>query len=112
MNKRGGLMDMPMNLMLLFMSVVFLVALIPAFSSIINMAQQSDSLNCAGYVYSGDAGSVLSYNSSLSTNSIACFAIKLYLPYIVLGVLITGVALILYGRNSGGGQVPQQEYYG
>jgi len=102
-NKRaqsGGLMDLPINLLMLFIAVTFLVALIPAFVEMQDMAQQSTSLNCVGYTYNGDATNVLSYNSTIGTkSSIGCMAIKLYIPYIVLGVLIAGVAIIFYGRS-------------
>ena len=106
-NKRAqsGLMDLPINLLMLFIAVTFLVALIPAFVEMQDMAQQSTSLNCVGYTYNGDATNVLSYNATIGTkSSIGCMAIKLYIPYIVLGVLIAGVAIIFYGRN----QQPQQ----
>jgi hypothetical protein len=105
MNKKGSLMDLPVNLLMLFIVVCFLVALIPGLVEIIDTAQQSNSLNCAGYVYNGDPTNPLSFNSTIGTkSSIGCLAIKLYIPYIVLGVLIAGVALILYGRSIGGGQ--------
>jgi len=103
MNKKGqasGLMDLPINLLMLFIAVTFLVALIPAFVELQDMAQQSTSLNCVGYSYYGNANHTLSYNSTIGTkSSIGCMAIKLYIPYIVLGVLIAGVAIIFYGRN-------------
>jgi hypothetical protein len=108
-SKKGNLMTLPMNLLMLFITVTFLVALIPGLVEIINTAQQSDSLNCAGYKYNGDATHALSYNSTIGTqSSIGCLAIKLYIPYIVLGVLISGVALIFYGRTMGDQQ--QQAY--
>jgi hypothetical protein len=110
MNNKGSLMDLPVNLLMLFIVVCFLVALIPGLVQIIDNAQQSDSLNCVGFKYNGDASNSLSYNSTIGTkSSIGCLAIKLYIPYIVLGVLIAGVALILYGRSVGGGQ-PEQSY--
>jgi len=109
-NKRaqsGGLMDLPINLLMLFIAVTFLVALIPAFVEMQDMAQQSTSLNCVGYTYNGDAANVLSYNATIGTkSSIGCMAIKLYIPYIVLGVLIAGVAIIFYGRS----QHQQQQF--
>jgi len=99
MNKKGnGLMDLPINLLMLFIAVTFLVALIPAFVEMQDMAQQSTSLNCVGYTNTEDA--TLSYNATIGTkSSIGCMAIKLYIPYIVLGVLIAGVAIIFYGRS-------------
>ena len=106
MNTKGSLMSLPINLLMLFISITFLVALIPGFVEMQNMAQQSDNMNCKGYAYNGDATHSLSYNATLaaggSTSSIGCMAIKLYLPYIVLGVLIAGVAMIFYGRTMGG----------
>ena len=103
-DRRGNLMSLPINLLVLFISVTFLVALIPAFVEILNNAQQSDNLNCVGYKVDGDASNALSYNSTIGTrSSVGCMAIKLYIPYIVLGVLIAGVAMIFYGKGIGGG---------
>jgi hypothetical protein len=99
-DKGGSLMQMPINLLMLFISITFLIALIPGFVEMQDMAQQSDNMNCKGYVDTLDP--TLSYNSTIGTkSSIGCMAIKLYLPYIVLGVLIAGVALIFYGRSGG-----------
>ena len=103
LSKKGqsGLMAMPINLLVLFITVTFLIALIPAFVEMQDMAQQSDSMNCPGYVDTLNPS--LSYNATIGTkSSIGCMSIKLYLPYIVLGVLISGVALIFYGRQQGG----------
>ena len=98
-------MSMPINLLVLFISVTFLIALIPGFVEMQDMAQQSDNLNCKGYTDVDDTS--LSYNATIGTkSSIGCMAMKLYLPYIILGVLIAGVALIFYGR-SGGNQMMQ-----
>ena len=110
MNKKGsGLMDLPVNLLSLFIAITFLIALIPAFVEMQDMAQQSDSMNCKGFVYQGRATDPLSYNSTIGTkSSIGCMAIKLYLPYIVLGVLIAGVAIIFYGRSQSQSGYPMQ----
>lgn len=110
MNKKGDLMSLPVNLLMLFIVITFLVALVPGLVEIIDNAQQSDSLNCVGFKYDGDANNVLSYNATIGTkSSIGCMAIKLYIPYIVLGVLVAGVALIFYGRTFGQ-QQPQQQF--
>jgi len=106
--KGSGLMDLPVNLLILFISVTFLIALIPGFAEMQDMAQQSDNLNCKGFSYNGEPTNPLSYNATIgSKSSIGCMAIKLYLPYIILGVLIAGVALIFYGRSQGGMQQMQ-----
>ena len=105
MNKKGSLMDMPVNLLMLFITITFLIALIPGFVQMQDMAQQSDQMNCVGYLHQGNSGATLSYNATIGTkSSIGCMAIKLYLPYIVLGVLIAGVAMIFYGRTMGQSQ--------
>lgn len=100
MNKKGGLMDLPVNLLIMFIVITFMVALIPGLVEILNTAQRSDSLNCVGFIDWDNAGPVnYSYNSSIGTrSSIGCLAIKLYIPYIVLGVLIAVVAMIFYGK--------------
>jgi len=55
------------------------------------MAQQSDSLNCKGFIYSGNENHTLSFNSSLhggaSGSPLSCLALKLYLPYILVFLL-------------------------
>jgi hypothetical protein len=104
-----SLMDLPVNLLILFISVTFLIALIPGFTQMIGMGQDSTGLNCAGYVYNGNAADPLSYNATIGTKStIGCMAMQLYLPYIVLGVLVAAVSLIFYGRS--GGQQQQQQF--
>ena len=106
-NKKGNLMQLVPNLLILFIVITTLVALLPAFVEILDNAQNSQSLNCVGYTYEGDATHELSYNATIGSKStIGCLAVKLYLPYIILGILIAGVAYILYGRSMGGGQEP------
>lgn len=91
---------------MLFISVTFLIALIPGFVEMQDMAQSSSSMNCAGYTDADTPAN--SYNATIGTkSSIGCMAIKLYLPYIVLGVLIAGVAMIFYGRQTGGNPMMQ-----
>ena len=95
-NKRGQVMMI--NLLFLVMTIAVMVALIPEFNTLLNMAQQSNALNCQGYYYNGDVNSSLSYNSTLPSNTLACLSIDLYLPYIVMAVLIAGVSRVLLGR--------------
>lgn len=105
MNNRGQMILV--NLLIFVMIVAVLVALIPALNALLNIAQQSDGLNCNGYSVNGDPNAHFSYNSSLPTNTLACVAIRLYLPYIVLVVLIGGVAKLLGSRMFGGETVQQ-----
>lgn len=96
MNKHGQVMII--NLLFLLMTVAVMVALIPQFNILLNMAQQSDALNCKGYFYNGNANHSLSYNDTLQSNTLACLSIDLYLPYIVIAVLIAGVSRVILGR--------------
>jgi len=95
---------MLIGILFLFMTISIMIAMIPALKEILNIAKQSDNLNCAGYQHDGDATNVLSYNESLSTETTACLAINLYLPYILLIVLIGGVTKLLYSQATGGQQ--------
>jgi len=91
-----------------FMAVAMLVSLIPGFVEILDVAQNSEGLNCKGYSYNGDPTNVLSYNATIGTKStIGCLGIKLYLPYLVLAVLLGVIMYILYGKSQ-----QSQPYYG
>jgi hypothetical protein len=113
MDKKGGMMDMPINLLMLFIVVTFFVALLPGMVQMINGAQAVTSLNCHGYRAYADDGSIDWPNSANDTraeaSSIGCIAIKLYVPYIALGVLVGIVMLVLYGKSQDLGQ--QQQMY-
>jgi hypothetical protein len=100
-DKRGQMIMI--NLLFLLMTIAVLVAMIPAMNAMMKIAQQSDGLNCAGYRHNGDANDSLSYNSSYQSNTLACLAIDLYLPYIVLAVLIGGVSKLIASRTDFGG---------
>ncbi len=100
---KGG-QAMIIGLLFLFMTITVMIALIPALKSILDISKQSDNLNCPGFDYdkSGTVGTnALDYNSTLETDTVACLAINLYLPYIILIVLIGGVTKLMYGRMSG-----------
>ena len=104
MNNKGSIFDLPVVLMGMFMVITFLVALLPAMSEILNGAQNSDSLNCAGYNDTYTWNAKLNYNNSRPSSTIGCMAIKLYIPYIVLGVLIASVAVLFGQKINFGGQ--------
>jgi len=99
-NKKGDMFSFMVNLLFLFMMLAVFVSLIPALNAILNIAQQSDNLNCYGYLYNGNTNSPYSYNDSLPSNTIACLAVRLYLPYIALAVLIGGVSKLMSDRVS------------
>lgn len=101
MNKRGQ--NIMLGLLFFIMSLGVMIAFISPLNDFIDLAQQSDSLNCKGYIYNGDVNHALSFNSTLdggqSGSPLACLALKLYLPYILLAFLIGGLASVLGGRG-------------
>ena len=97
-DKRGDVFNLMFNLLFLFMTIAIFIAMIPALNSVLGIAQQSDYLNCNGYVTDGNANATLSYNASLPTSTLSCLAIRLYLPYITLIVLVGGVTKLLAER--------------
>lgn len=100
MNKRGNIM---LSLLFFIMALGVLVVFISPINAFIDMAQQSDSLNCKGFLFDGNENHTLSYNSSLhggnSGSPLSCLALKLYLPYILLVFLVAGISSVLGGRG-------------
>lgn len=113
MNKKGNIM---LNLLFFIMGLGVLIAFIGPINEFLNIAQQSDNLNCKGFIYDGNENSSYSYNGSLNANQsgspIGCLALKLYLPYILLVFLIGGLAGVLGGKADQffGGAEQQQPY--
>ena len=91
MDRKGQGFGIMVQLMILFMVVTFLIALIPGFSSLIDSGlSYSSGLNCVG---------AADYNSTLGERStIGCLGLKLYIPYIVLGILVVLIARLFYQR--------------
>lgn len=96
--------------MFMFLGLVLLIAFIGPISDQLSSAQDVDNLNCEGYTdWDATATSNKSYNASVGEkSSLACTAIDLYLPYIIIVVLIGSVTRLLYG----GAQQQQQQYGG
>lgn len=106
MNKSGQLIMI--RLLMFFMLIATVVALIPAMRDVLDIAQGSDALNCQGFIdRDATANKNLTYNASLESESLACLAIDLYIPYLLLVVLIGGITYILF-RPSGG--APSDEF--
>ena len=89
--------------MIFIMALGVMIAFISPLNEFLEMAQQSDAMNCKGYVYNGDTTHTLSYNATLNNGNsgspIGCLALKLYLPYILLTFLIGGLGLVLANRG-------------
>lgn len=99
MNSRGNII---LGLLFFMMGLGVLVIFISPINEFLDLAQQSDSLNCRGFVYNGDVNHTLSFNSSLNNGAsgspLACLSLKLYLPYLLLVFLVAGVSAVLAGR--------------
>jgi hypothetical protein len=110
MNNKGNIM---ISLLIFIMFLGVIIAFISPINSFLDMAQQSDNLNCNGYIANGNVNDTLSFNSTLNGGSsgspIACLALKLYLPYILLVFLIGGIAAILGGKSEQAGFGFEQE---
>ena len=102
MNKRGNIM---LNLLFFIMALGVMVAFISPINEFLDMAQQSDNLNCRGFIYAGDTAHDLSFNSTndggASGSPVGCLALKLYLPYILLVFLIGGLSAVMVNKASG-----------
>lgn len=98
MNNRGQI-GIIVVLFSILLATIFLIALIPAFTNQVDSGTSySTGLNCAG---SAD------YNSTLGERSaIGCIGIKLFIPFLVLGVLLVFVMKLFGSAN----QTPQQSY--
>ncbi len=108
-----------LSLMFFLMALGVLVAFISPINSFLDMAQQSDSLNCRGFIFDGNENHSLSFNSSLnggnSGSPLACLSLKLFLPYILLVFLIAGIGAVLVGKGGemfGFGDDGGGDYYG
>jgi len=112
MNNRKGQMIV-FNLMMLLIVVVVFMAFIPVFQETISNARGSNGLNCVSTLRPNcTAFSEPCYNSSLDSQVTSCLILDIYLPYIIIVVLLMGVAGLMSGRSSmfGMGQQAQSPY--
>lgn len=101
-SKKADMASIMLSLLFGFMIITTLMALIPGFVDVVDMGQNSEGLNCRGY--NDTLNPSLSYNATIGEKStIGCLAVKLPIPYIILGTLIAVVTGILYGKFAGGG---------
>jgi hypothetical protein len=96
---------MIINLIFLVMTIVVFVALIPVLRDMMNNARDQTGLNCKSDINKcTTVGSTINddevpcYNKSQSSETVACTLIDLYIPYIVIVVLLAGVAKIMANR--------------
>jgi hypothetical protein len=92
-NKKGQVIII--NIIFLVMTIVVFVAMLPVLREQINNARGQDSLNCESCKDHPDS---CIYNSTKNSDTVSCAMIDLYVPYIVIVVLIAGVAKLLSNR--------------
>lgn len=101
MNKRGNIV---LSLLFFIMALGVMIVFISPINAFLDIAQQSDGLNCVGYLDNGrnETTSQLAFNSTLNGGSsgspLGCLALKLYLPYLLLVFLVAGLAAVMGGK--------------
>ena len=111
MNNRGQMIVF--NLMMLLIVIVVFMAFIPVFQETISNARGSNGLNCVSTLRPNcTAFAEPCYNSSVDSQTTSCLILDIYLPYIIIVVLLMGVAGLMAGRSGmfGMGQQPQPQY--
>jgi len=98
-DRKGNIM---LGLIIFIMALGVMVAFISPINSFLDLAQQSDGLNCKGFIFDGSSTHTLSFNDTkhggASGDPISCLALKLYLPYLLLIFLIGGMSAVLGGK--------------
>lgn len=91
----------------IFIIITVLVVFTPAFQAIFGLSKDSQHFNCQGYVSASNPA--LSYNSSLSTDTLACVGSEYGLAFIAL-VVIFGSIGFLITRGSGNENPVSSQY--
>jgi len=112
MNNKGQMIVF--NLMMLLIVIVVFMAFIPIFQETIANARGSDGLNCYSTLSNCTAGDPEPcYDASIESQTTSCLIMDIYLPYIIIVVLLMGVAGLMAGRSGMfgmGGQPAQPQY--
>lgn len=105
--KRGQ--QMIVGLMFFVITLLMLAGFTPLINGVINIQKGSDNLNCAGYIDTSSnryTTSNLSYDPNKNTDSFSCMLLKIQVAYLIIAVMVGGIASILYGRAT----APQSPY--
>lgn len=97
------------NLMFIFMAIAVLMGMMSAFRDVLDDARGSDSLNCKSTLrVCSSTMPEPCYNSSIEVETLACTMLDLYIPYLVMVVLVAGVAKLMANRVMDQFATPQQ----
>jgi hypothetical protein len=90
------------GLLMFVMLIGLMVAMTSPLNAFLDIAKQSDNLNCKGFDYEGNGvagSSQYDYNATKATDTVSCTAVDLAVPFIYLSIILTGVAALVMGRN-------------
>ena len=96
------------NLMFVFMAIAVLMGMMSAFREVLDDARGSASLNCKSTLRVCGVQAEPCYNSSIEAETLACTMLDLYIPYLVMVVLVAGVAKLMANRVMDQFATPQQ----
>jgi hypothetical protein len=96
-----------LGVMIMIMTVILFISTLPATQDSLDVARQSNNLNCDGYVHPTDA--TLTNNDTLREDTLSCTILNLVNPYLILAVLGAMVAKLIHGRL--GEETQPQPYY-
>jgi hypothetical protein len=102
--KRGQMMLL--GVIIMVMTIILFISTLPAIQDSLDVARQSDNLNCDGYTHPTD--DTLSNNDSLREDTLSCTMLNLTAPYLILGIIVALVAKLIHGRLT---EEPQQQPY-
>jgi len=108
-NNRGQVIIF--NLLMLLIVVVIFMAFVPIFQEVIQNARGSNGLNCVSTLsICADGDPEPCYNASVVSEGTSCMIMNIYLPYIIIVVLIMGVAGLMSSRNMFSSPMQQPQY--
>ena len=99
------------GLVILVVTVIVFANLVSPMKGAFDTARHQDSLNCVQTAVSSlcnNSASVPCYNSSISTETLACVFIDLALPLIIIFVILAMIGMLLAGKSM---MAPEPQYY-
>lgn len=87
MNNKGNFL---IGILFVAMGIIVLMAISPAIEEMAVDLKDNSTFNCEG---TGE------YNSALDTNTFGCTIADLITPLLILGVIISGIVIIYYGKK-------------
>lgn len=102
MNKQGNFL---IGILFVAFGIIILMGIAPTLESMTAKTKGCGYFNCAGYTDpDATSGSVCdstnrTYSNTYDTNDFGCLIVPLTIPLLMLGVVIAGIIMVLYGRR-------------